>query len=380
MTFDDLVTPCLLLDRDRMTANVKAMAARMDRLGGTLRPHVKTHKSIDVWRAVQEHGTVIGATVSTLAEAATFFEHGVVDILYGVGISPNKCAAAADLVKRGCKLTVTLDSVEMAHALADAGSAFGVTYPVLIELDVDGHRAGVDPSGPELIEIADILTGSDCTVLKGVMTHAGESYACVTPESLLHAAHTERDLTVAAAERLRAAGYPCPEVSIGSTPTACVIDDLTGVTEVRPGVYTFFDLVMRGVGVCRMDDIALSVLTTVIGHQKARGWILTDAGWMALSRDLGTASQAVSYGYGQVCDISGQPMDGLIVSKGNQEHGILAMRDGSMPDLEAFPIGTKLRILPNHACATAAQHSHYHVLEGGRLTQSWPRCQGWAAA
>jgi D-serine deaminase-like pyridoxal phosphate-dependent protein len=167
-------------------------------------------------------------------------------------------------------------------------------------------------------------------------------------------------------------------VSVGSTPTAHAVRDLSGVTELRAGVYMFFDLVMAGIDVCKIDDIALSVLTTVIGHQRERGWTLIDAGWMALSRDRGTARQDMDQGYGMVCDVAGRVIPDMIVSATNQEHGIVALRPGSTNLLPDLPVGTQLRILPNHACATAAQHDRYAVLPAdGDTMESWQRFGGW---
>jgi D-serine deaminase-like pyridoxal phosphate-dependent protein len=191
-------------------------------------------------------------------------------------------------------------------------------------------------------------------------------------------AETERAAAVLAAERLRAAGFDCPRVSVGSTPTAYFARDLTGVTEARPGVYVFQDLVMAGVGVCTLDEIAISVLATVIGHQPAKGWILVDAGWMAMSRDRGTAKQAVDQGFGLVCDIDGRPYGDVILIDANQEHGIVALRPGATGTLPDLPVGAQVRILPNHACATAAQYGEYHVLTGGRtVIATWDRVNGW---
>lgn len=150
------------------------------------------------------------------------------------------------------------------------------------------------------------------------------------------------------------------------------------MTELRAGVYVFFDLVMRNVGVCRAEDIALSVLTTVIGHQTNKGWAIVDAGWMAMSRDRGTARQSHDFGYGQVCAQDGTVLDGYVLSGANQEHGILS-REGEI-DIgiaDRFPVGTRLRILPNHACATAAQFPHYHALSDDGEIQTWSRFYGW---
>jgi D-serine deaminase-like pyridoxal phosphate-dependent protein len=184
---------------------------------------------------------------------------------------------------------------------------------------------------------------------------------------------------VRAAKRLREASLPCPIVSVGSTPTATYAERLDGVTEVRAGVFVFFDLVMAGIEVCQIDDIALSVLATVIGHQREKGWLLTDAGWMAMSRDRGTAKQKVDQGYGLVCDEAGNPIDGLIMSDANQEHGIVAHRSGQPGATPMLPVGTRLRILPNHACATGAQHAGYHVVGPGKNAAEalWERFSGW---
>ena len=146
----------------------------------------------------------------------------------------------------------------------------------------------------------------------------------------------------------------------------------------RAGVFVMFDLVMAGIGVCAVDDIALSVLATVIGHRADRGWTFVDAGWMALSRDRGTAKQPVDQGYGIVCDVDGRPYPDLIVTETNQEHGIIALRPGSTAPQVALPVGAKVRILPNHACATGAQHDRYHVVAAGADTvRQWERFRGW---
>lgn len=373
----EVLTPALLLDRSRLRDNARRMAGHVGRLGGVLRPHVKTHKSIDVYRDVNAAGGTRGITVSTLREAEYFFAHGVDDILYAVGIAPNRFRYAVDLIKRGCRLTVILDSTAVATALAEHASARDTEVPVLIELDVDGHRAGIDPTGAELMEVAHTLHASSGLELRGVMTHAGGSYECTHPAALLLAARRERDLSVHAAQRLRRAGLPCPVVSIGSTPTALAVDGLDGVTEVRAGVYAFFDLVMTNVGVCRLDEIAISVLVTVTGHQRERGLLITDGGWMALSRDRGTAKQRVDYRYGAVMDDEGKLLGGLLMTSANQEHGLLSRTDGQAIRFEDFPVGRQLRIVPNHACATAAQHSGFHVLEDGRIRAFWPRTAGW---
>lgn len=372
-----LETPCLVLDADRMDRNIARLRERLAPLGVTLRPHLKTAKSIEVARRVM--ATPQGpATVSTLKEAEFFAEAGVTDIIYAVGIAPWKLAKVLELRTRGVDLAVILDTVEQAEAVAAASREAGAAIPALIEIDCDGHRSGVLPGdAARLVAIGRALANGG--ELRGVLTHAGGSYTARGAAALQACAEEERRAVVGAAAILREAGLPCPVVSVGSTPTAHHAADLTGVTEVRAGVFVFFDLVMAGVGICKVEDIALSVLATVIGHQREKGWILVDAGWMAMSQDRGTARQAVNQGYGIVCDAAGNAYCDLILADANQEHGIITVRPGSSVALPDLKIGDRVRILPNHACATGAQHRSYHVVRGASdaVRGEWPRFGGW---
>jgi D-serine deaminase-like pyridoxal phosphate-dependent protein len=298
--------------------------------------------------------------------------------VYAVGIAPNKLDHVAALRAKGADVTVLLDSIAAARMVADHGRVLGIVFPALIEIDCDGHRSGVRPGDPALVEIGRTLEARGGAALRGVLTHAGDSYNCASIDAIREMAERERAAVVDCSAALRAAGLACPIVSVGSTPTATFGERFDGVSEVRAGVYMFFDLVMAGLGVCSIDDIAVSVLTTVIGHQPHKGWIITDSGWMALSRDRGTAKQKVDQGYGLVCDARGQPVDDLIVADANQEHGIICGRGGAAANVDVYPVGTQLRILPNHACATSAQHAAYHVVSGGtRIESVWPRFGGW---
>lgn len=377
MQLTQLETPALILDRNVLDRNLARMRGHLANLQVRLRPHVKTAKSMEVVRRALD-GKQGGITVSTLKEAEHFFSHAVTDILYAVGIAPNKLDHVAQLRAKGADVTVILDNAQAADMLASKGEALGVQFPALIEIDCDGHRSGIKPGDAALIDVGARLHGRPGAALRGVMTHAGDSYSCRSVEAIRAMAERERIAVVQCAQALGRARLPCPVVSVGSTPTATFAERMDGVTEVRAGVYMFFDLVMAGIGVCAVEDIAVSVLTSVIGHQADRNWIITDAGWMALSRDRGTAKQAIDQGYGLVCDLGGRPIGELIVADTNQEHGIVADRGGGPVDLARYPVGTLLRILPNHACATAAQHPHYHVIAGEPVVEAeWPRFSGW---
>ena len=165
---------------------------------------------------------------------------------------------------------------------------------------------------------------------------------------------------------------------MGPTPTAFSAGRREGIPEVRAGVYVLFDLVMHNVGVCTTDEIALSVLTTVIGHQADKGWAIVDAGWMAMSRDRGTHKQKRDFGYGLASTTDGRVPEGSLLTGANQEHGILSREGAPDTDIaQRLPIGTQLRILPNHACATGAQFPAYHALSQDGALAEWSRIHGW---
>ncbi|KTC63152.1 alanine racemase [Pseudomonas fluorescens ABAC62] len=371
-----LDTPAALVDIPQMQRNIQRMQTRMNSLGVRLRPHIKTSKCLPVILAQIAAGAS-GVTVSTLKEAEHCFAAGIRDVFYAVAIAPGKLPQALALRRRGCDLSVLTDSVPGAKAIVAFAQQHDERFDVWIEIDCDGHRSGLAAQDPALVEVARILVEGGLH-LRGVMTHAGSSYELDSPEPLQALAEQERALCVRAADTIRATGLACPDVSIGSTPTALSALNLDGVTEVRAGVYVFFDLVMRNVGVCQADELALSVLTTVIGHQPDKGWIITDAGWMAMSRDRGTQRQREDFGYGQVCTETGDWIDGARVTGANQEHGIITLGDGDAKALVArFPIGTRLRILPNHACATGAQFPDYHAIDADGGVHTWSRLHGW---
>lgn len=372
MRLEDLETPCLLLDLEKLRGNSARLRERLAGLGPALRLHVKTAKSVEAVREIlgREKGPI---TVSTLKEAEEFFAAGFTDILYAVGIAPSKLAHAAALLRRGADLCLTLDSAEMAREVASRGAAEAVRFPVALEIDCDGHRAGIEPEAPLLLAVAAALSQGGAE-LRGVLTHAGSSYDGRSPEEIAAVAERERQAVVTAARRLREAGFAAPLVSVGSSPSAAFATDLTGVTEVRAGVFAFGDLMMVRVGVSRLEDVALTVLASVIGRQRDKGWMLIDAGWTALSRDRGFGD----HGYGVVCDLDGRPIDGLIVHAVNQEHGIVTGEEGAPADPDRLPVGSLVRILPNHACATAEQHAAYRVVQGGReVVATWARFRGW---
>jgi D-serine deaminase-like pyridoxal phosphate-dependent protein len=377
MTLEELPTPSLILSIDKFDRNVEQMRSALSRHSVQFRPHLKTAKSVDLAMRLFK-GTSMPVTVSTLKEAEVFADAGLRDIFYAVGVAPSKLPRVIKLLDRGVDIAVLIDSLEQAEAVTAHSREQGKPIPTFLEVDCGDHRSGILPTNQQLLtKIAKIV--SEGAELRGVATHCGRSYWAGSLTAIQELAITERDAAVQVAKLLRGAGHAVPVVSVGSTPTALHAKDLSGVTEVRAGVFMFFDMVQVGAESCSIDDVALSILATVIGKNSATGHYIIDAGWMAVSRDRGTASQNIDQKYGLVCDVSGRPFKDLLVLDANQEHGIVGLREGSMEDEPELAIGSKIRILPNHACAAAAQHDCYHVVTGDAtsIDAVWPRFSGW---
>ena len=378
MTLADLDTPSLILDRSVLDRNAAAMTARARALGVKLRPHLKTAKSADVARiAVKDNFG--GITVSTLKEAEYFAAAGFSDIVYAVSIVPAKLPRIASLLRSGVDLAVVTDRIDVARALGEKCVQLGVEVPVMIELDTGEHRSGLAPDSDEVVPLGALLHESPGVSLRGVLTHAGHSYGCRSIEAVRDVAEQERAATVGAAQRLRAAGLPCPVVSVGSTPTAVHARNLEGVTELRCGVYMFGDVFQSEIHSCGRGDIAVSVLATVIGHREDLGCALIDAGALALSKDRSTGAEGLpeDVGFGLVTDADGRErIDGMRVNRVYQEHGLIGC-DGAFP-FHRLPIGTRVRVFPNHVCLTAAMYDAYQVIDGGdEVVATWPRVNGW---
>ncbi len=372
-----LRTPALLLDPRILDANIAAMRSRCARLGVALRPHVKTVKSTRIARLLCG-GRPGPVTVSTVAGARALAADGFGDIFLAVGTNPGRLVDIAALIADGTKLRIACDSVAIAEQIGAHGHLSGVRFDVLIEVDCGYGRAGVRPGSRQLLAVAAALSASPGARCVGVFTHGGHSYGCRDAACVRKVAADERDAVVRAAAAIEAAAPGGPgglTVSAGSTPTAVHGSDWTGVDELRPGNFAFFDLAQAGIGSCTSADIAVTVLATVIGHRPDGRGATVDAGSLALSPD---SSAVATAGYGLVCDLDGAQIPGLRVASLSQEHGWIAGEPDRKFPYDRLPIGSMVRILPAHSCITAAQFEGYHVLnEGAAATAFLPRWRGW---
>jgi D-serine deaminase-like pyridoxal phosphate-dependent protein len=362
MMLTDLSTPAFLVDIVRMRDNCMRMREKARAAGVVFRPHVKTHKTIDGAR--MQHGGGFGPiTVSTLAEAEHFADGGFRDITYAVPIAPEKLPRASQLARRVDRLNLLIDSDTALRAV----ESHGYPFAVFLKIDCGYHRAGVNPDDPDSLELARAMLRSQVVRFEGLLTHAGHSYHARSIEEIERIAAEES----ACLTRFRALDEELSPLvrSVGSTPTASVVGSFSDVDEVRPGNYVFFDAFQATLGSCAINDVAVSVLATVIGDYPDRHEAVIDAGALALSKDLGPDHIDPDFGYGVVCDLDLHPLPLKLVAL-SQEHGKL---EGA----SHLPVGTKLRILPNHSCLTAAMYDRYHVVDRGEVVDEWRPVRGW---
>jgi D-serine deaminase-like pyridoxal phosphate-dependent protein len=375
MNLGTLKTPAALVDLEVVERNTTRMAERMARLGCRLRPHVKTHKCAEIAR-LQVRGHFGGITVSTLAEARFFAAAGFRDITYAFPLPVNRIEEAASLSGRLDAFNVLLDHPATLHEIETHSQRTGVRFSVFLKVDCGYHRVGVDPDRDESVSIAAKLSQSPHVGFRGILTHAGQSYRCRTWEEISRVAGQERAVMVAFADRLRRAGVRVDEVSVGSTPTMSVTDNLEGVTEARPGNYAFYDAFQASIGSCSFSDCAFSVLVTVVGQYPDQNKLVVDAGSLAFSLDPGPRHADPECGYGSFITTDGRrPLPELRLVSMSQEHGQVCAK--GLIDFERYPVGSQLRIVPNHSCLAAAMFDRYHVVRDDQVIDEWRPIRGW---
>jgi D-serine deaminase-like pyridoxal phosphate-dependent protein len=321
-------TPSICVDHGRMQRNIEGMIERLTAKGVTLRPHVKSHKSIEIGRRQLASGAN-GLTTATIGEAEVFVSAGVNDVFiaYPLWVSHQKARRLRALLENS-HVAIGLSSVAAAENLSRALGGPS-TLDVLIEVDSGERRSGVLDAA-ETLEVARACDRVGLN-LKGVFAHAGHSYAGAS--AVAGAARDEASVLVTTAEALRRAGHRVETVSAGSTPTA-LLSAVEGVTEERPGTFVFGDRQQVILGAQRAEDVALFVATTVI--QVTGDRFVIDAAAKVLTKDLPPTVE----GYGALVDYPHARIERIY-----DHHGVISARGGPVPT-----VGDRLALIPNHVC------------------------------
>jgi len=349
-----LPTPVVIVDLDVMERNIARQAARARAAGVRLRPHAKTHKCTEIGR-LQVAAGASGLSLAKVSEAEVFIDAGFDDVFLAYPVVGEDRARRLLALADRARIGVGVDSVEGARTLDAPFRAAGRTLDVLLKVDVGYGRVGVPPG--RALRVAREISRLRGLRLRGIFTHAGHAYLAPTSRERARIARDEGDILAAVAGRLRRAGVPIEEVSVGSTPTASLAMRAPGVTECRPGNYVFHDASQAELGTCAAEDCALTVLATVVSVP-ARGRAVVDAGSKTLSSD---PLRPRPGGYGRLLGRRSR------IESLSEEHGKIAVARG-----ESFRVGERVRILPNHACVVVNLHDSLIGTSRGRVEAVLP--------
>jgi D-serine deaminase-like pyridoxal phosphate-dependent protein len=371
MQVAELDTPVFVVDLDVLEQNVSAMADHARQFGVALRPHAKTHKTVEVARLQLDAGAV-GLTLAKIGEVEGLLDGRTAagqplllqDVLLAFPIvGREKLGRLLELAQR-VRVTVSLDSPDAASQLGEAAAAHGTSIGILVEVDTGGRRCGVLPGQP-MLDLARHVAGTPGLTLRGIMTHEGHAYGA-TPETLREISQQAGRVMVELGQTLRADGHEAPVISVGSTPSARHIAEVPGVTEVRPGTYVFQDYNQIRLGVATEAVCAGTVHATVIARP-APDRAVVDAGTKAVAADrgmVGGVTPVQQEGYGCV---KGQP--GWQFARASEEHGVLLRQgDGHADDLR---VGDRVELIPNHICPAVNLYDRLVVQRGGVVQGSW---------
>lgn len=360
-----VATPQLVVNLERMRANLDRAAAIARSHAVALRPHVKTHKCIEIARMQLERGAV-GITASKPQEALVFIEAGVpsVTVAYPIVAAQSAQILLEAAARYKCDLRFVVDSLEGVDVLASRVSR-GQKAAVLLEIDVGLERCGVRPATAAVERIAGAIQASPKLVLRGILSHAGHSYAAKGKVEVAAIAEDERRQMLLVVDQLGACKIAVEEISVGSTPTVLAADSFAGLTEIRPGNYVFLDTTASRLGVAALDQIALGVVTTVVSVNER--YSIIDAGSKVLSSDTGPhGTGGAGFGLCFALDPAlASQAHGRLVVRLSEEHGFV--ENGGAP----LPIGTRAIVFPNHSCPAVNLADRLLMLERGRDPYFW---------
>ena len=373
----EIATPALIVDANRIQRNAEAMTARAHLLGVKLRPHLKTCQSLPVANLLlgEDWDT---AAAATLMDVRIYFEAGLKNIRYTSPFAPTSVAAVAPLIREGLHFEAIVSDQDLAALLGLEAKRHGVVLNLVIELTVqNGERSGVDHGSEAFIALAKFIDQHPHLALVGIYADASSAAGHEERAKRIAAIEHHRETLAEAQKTLAGIGISVGTVSIGSTPALTEALSLNGVTEACAGLYGFQDLEQHRAGLARLNEIAITVLATVIQHCDKTGRIFIDAGSLTLAQDACDSYPDKEHGFGLVTSVHDASPLGpgdIVVTSFSQEQGVIARRNGEPVPTDELPVGARIRILPNHACVTVAVHRGYHVVSAdGTVTDYWPR-------
>ncbi len=362
-------TPAVVVDRERLSHNLARVQKIAEENGLRLRPHIKTHKCIELARMQLDYGAC-GITAAKASEALVFIESGVssVTVAYPV-IDPCKARTLVKVaVASKCELRFIADNERTLEALGQAAAESDNAIGVFIKIDVGLGRVGLKPDAEELSSMAHAIAKTPKLEFRGLLSHAGQCYAANGRKEVRKIAESERRQLLMAQDRIEQSGLQVPELSVGSTPTVLAAENFEGLSEIRPGNYVFCDLTAVRLGVATLAEVALSVVTSVVSMNET--YAIIDAGSKVLSSDLGPHGSSGVRGFGKAVPLeleidNGASSSALSVERLSEEHGFV--RHGGVD----IRVGDRLRVVPNHSCPVVNLADYLWIMNQDRTTDRW---------
>ncbi len=363
-SLSEIDTPQMLLDKGRLQNNIQHISQLANAQNLKVRPHIKTHKCIEIFQLQQDAGAV-GITASKTEEALTFIENGVksVTVAYPLVVESklDRLIAAA----RDVDLRLIVDSFAGVEVISRVATRHGKTVDIFLKIDVGLHRCGITEDNPHLVELAKAIDAASGLNLIGLLSHAGHVYGAPTADDVRNTAQEECQILNRVRGQLEDNGLQLSEVSVGSTPTVLASDTYDGITEIRPGNYVFMDRTPLRFSLIALDQIAFTVLATVVSANS--DYFIIDTGSKTLSTDQGAHGIAGMEGFGLAypLDRFEEQSSEMIIAKLSEEHGFVVRGDFDLP------IGAKVRVVPNHSCVVANLADTYAVVAGDKVVDGW---------
>jgi len=357
----DLDTPAVISDVEVLERNIERMADLAAKNGAAIRPHSKTHKTREIAQMQLQHGAC-GITVAKVSEAEVMIAEGFTDImLANEVIGQAKVDRLLELAGQA-RLSVAIDSPLGVSQLGRAAKRTGTEISVFVDLDTGCGRCGVPAGSGEAVELAGEISRHRGLRLAGLMTYEGHVYKARSCDEVRLISDDVSRLVLQEINAFRAAGLEVEVLSAGSSVSAPYVAASPAVTEIRPGTYVFNDVTQLRLEAAGLEDCALSVLATVVSGPR-NGVIVLDAGSKTLSSDPASSGYAFDYvGYGLV-----KGMPGARIAALNEEHAMV-----SVDSCDAkIQVGSRLELIPNHACAVVNLHDELVVVEGERVRDVW---------
>jgi D-serine deaminase-like pyridoxal phosphate-dependent protein len=358
----NITRPTLLIDKSKCLENIRFLSDKAQKLGVKLRPHFKTHQSVEVGRWFRKIGTST-CTVSSIKMARYFLDNGWRDITCAFPLNIREIDEINKIASEATFNTIIISP----KTLSDLKGKLFASIGAYIKINTGSNRTGLEPDNFDLIE--ELLQGmkeNSNITFKGFLAHSGHTYTARSKEEVETIHAEEMNIMMSLKKRYKEK-YPQMEISVGDTPACSISENYNGVDEIRPGNYVYYDIMQYLIGSCNHHQIAIALACPVVAKHEERNEIIVHGGAVHLSKDYVVANNG-KYIYGYLVHIKEggwtAPIEGAYVRGLSQEHGIIKAEPRIFNSIQE---GDVIGILPIHSCLTADLMKEVYTLQGEKI-------------